>query len=155
MSGDNRILTIKEALEVIGQYVGPTVGVSMLPMLKQGRDTIVVRPKTGKLKSLDVALYMRGDDYVLHRVLYPTNDGYVIRGDNCYRDEIVPEEAVIGVLTEFFQGDKHVYCTDTKYLKYARKRIKNYRIRLFFVKINQTIRAAAKKFLKLFGYKRG
>lgn len=96
MSGNNRILTIKEALEVVGQYVGPTVGVSMLPMLKQGRDTIVVRPKTGKLKSLDVALYMRGDDYVLHRVLYPTKDGYVIRGDNCYRDEIVPEEAEIG-----------------------------------------------------------
>ncbi len=155
MSEEKRILTIKEVLEIVGQYVGPTVGVSMLPMLKQGRDTIVVQPKQDKLKSLDVALYMRGDDYVLHRVLYPTKDGYVIRGDNCYQDEIVPEEAVIGVLTEFFQGDKHVYCTDAKYLKYARKRIKNYRIRRFFVKINQIIRAAAKKFLKLFGYKRG
>ena len=32
-----------------GQYVGPTAGVSMLPMLKNRRDTIVVNKKTERL----------------------------------------------------------------------------------------------------------
>jgi hypothetical protein len=36
--------TIEEVLELNGKYVGPTVGVSMLPMLKNRRDTIVFSP---------------------------------------------------------------------------------------------------------------
>ena len=147
-------LKIEEVLLKEGKYVGPTVGISMLPMLKQRRDTIVVRPKTEKLKPLDVALYRRGDDYVLHRVLYPTDSGYVIRGDNCYSDEIVPEEAVLGVLTEFFHKDKHILCTDEQYLRYARRRVKNYPVRRFFVRLKQKIKNAVKSVLKFFGYKR-
>jgi hypothetical protein len=128
-------LKIEELLIDKGAYIGPTVGVSMLPMLKNRRDTVVIRPKTERLKRLDVALYKRGDAYVLHRVLEQTETGYIIRGDNCYSDEIVPEETVIGVLTEFFQANKHVKCTDENYLAYARKRVKNYKIRRYFMKM--------------------
>ena len=53
-------LKIEEVLEKEGKYVGPTVGVSMRPMLKEGRDTIVVLAKKERLKPLDVALYIRG-----------------------------------------------------------------------------------------------
>ena len=53
--------TIEDVLLSRGQYIGPTVGVSMLPMLKNRRDTIVVQAKTERLKRLDVALYRRGD----------------------------------------------------------------------------------------------
>lgn len=148
-------LKIEEVLLREGKYVGPTVGISMLPMLKERRDTIVVRPKTEKLKPLDVALYHRGDAYVLHRVLRQTEMGYIIRGDNCYTDEIVPEEDVFGVLTEFFQKNKHVLCTDAKYLRYARRRIKTYRFRRFFVLTKGRVKSLIKRVLKLFGYKRG
>ncbi|MBQ8374166.1 MAG: S24/S26 family peptidase [Clostridia bacterium] len=141
-------LTIEEVLATEGKYVGPTVGVSMLPMLKNRRDTIVVRPKTERLKPLDVALYRRGEAYVLHRVLSVTETGYIIRGDNCYSDEVVPEEAVFGVLTEFFRKNKHYYCTDEKYLNYAKRRIKTYKIRRFFVIIKSKLRAVAKTVLR-------
>ena len=124
---------IEEILAEQGVYVGPTVGVSMLPMLKNRRDTIVVRPKTERLKPLDVALYKRGDAYVLHRVLTPVEGGYIIRGDNCYSDEHIPEEDVFGILTEFFRKDKHVLCTDKKYLRYAERRVKTYKFRRFWV----------------------
>lgn len=147
-------LKIEEVLVQEGKYVGPTVGVSMLPMLKERRDTIVVRPKTERLKPLDVALYHRGDAYVLHRVLFVTETGYVIRGDNCYTDEIVPEEAVFGVLTEFFRKDKHFLCTDEKYLKYVRKRLKTYKVRRFFVMLKCKLIAIAKSILRFFGIKR-
>ena len=145
---------IEDVLLSEGKYVGPTVGISMLPMLKQRRDTIVVRPKTEKLKPLDVALYRRGNNYVLHRVLYPTETGYVIRGDNCYTDEIVPEEDVFGVLTEFFSKDKHILCTDKSYLRYARRRVKSYPWRRFWVRLKQKIKNAVKRVLKFFGFKR-
>ena len=151
---DTQKLKIEEVLLKEGKYVGPTVGISMLPMLKQRRDTIVVRPKTEKLKPLDVALYRRGEDYVLHRVLYPTDSGYVIRGDNCYADEIVPEEDVFGVLVEFFSKDRHVLCTDESYLRYARRRVKNYPRRRFWMRLKQKVKNAVKSVLKFFGFKR-
>ena len=147
-------LKIEEVLEKEGKYVGPTVGVSMLPMLKNRRDTIVVRPKTEKLKPLDVALYRRGDSYVLHRVLVPTEEGYIIRGDNTYSDEYIPEQDVFGVLTEFFRKDKHYFCTDKKYLKYARRRVKTYKFRRFFVMIKMRIRRLGGKVLRFLGLRK-
>jgi hypothetical protein len=140
--------TIEEVLREKGVYVGPTVGVSMLPMLKNRRDTIVVHPKTERLKPLDVALYRRGNDYVLHRVLSLTESGYIIRGDNCYVDELVLEDAVIGVLTEFFRKNKHYVCTDEKYLKYVRKRLNGYKRRRFFVLTRYRIKSCLRKLIK-------
>ena len=139
--------TIEEVLLTHGKYVGPTVGISMLPMLKNRRDTIVVLPKTERLKRLDVALYKRGDAYVLHRVLQPIDGGYLIRGDNCYTDERISEDAVIGVLTEFFRKGKHYFCTDEKYVRYAEKRLKTYKIRRFFVVFKARCKNGARRIL--------
>ena len=137
-----------------GVYIGPTVGISMLPMLKNRRDTIVVKPKTERLKRLDVALYRRGNAYVLHRVLEPVADGYIIRGDNCYSDEHILEEDVFGVLTEFFRKDKHCLCTDKKYLRYAERRVRNYKFRKVFMAIKWKAKAGVKKVLSWFGWRK-
>lgn len=139
-------ITIEELIETEGKYVGPTVGVSMLPMLKSGRDSVVIEKKQARLKPLDVALYKRGEKYVLHRVIETREGGYVIRGDNCYADELVPEEAVFGVLTEYFRGEKHIDCKmDEKYLRYAKRRVKNYPVRRIFVPFFRKCRAAFAK----------
>ncbi|MBQ8229543.1 MAG: S24/S26 family peptidase [Clostridia bacterium] len=143
-------LKIEDVLREKGVYVGPTVGVSMLPMLKSRRDTVVIRPKTERLKRLDVALYRRGEAYVLHRVLAREEGGYLIRGDNCYSDEHIPEDDVFGVLTEFFRKGKHILCTDKKYLKYAEKRIKTYKTRRFFVIFKGKIKGAIRKIVRIF-----
>ncbi len=132
---EKETIKIEEVLSQKGMYVGPTVGVSMQPMLKNRRDTVVVRPKNERLKVLDVALYRRGKDYVMHRVINVLDDTYIIRGDNCHYDEIVEEKDVIGVLTEFYRKDKHVYCTDKKYIRYSKRRVRNYPFRLFFVRV--------------------
>ena len=147
-------LKIEEVLKEKGVYIGPTVGVSMLPMLKTRRDTIVVKPKTERLKRLDVALYKRGEDYILHRVLETVDGGYIIRGDNCYADENVPEDAVIGVLTEFFRKDKHILCTDKKYIRYVEKRLKTYKFRRFFVRIKRKIFSFGGKVLRKIGLRK-
>ncbi len=136
---------IEDALKEKGVYVGPTVGTSMYPMLKDRQDTIVVRPKTERLKRLDVALYRRGERYIMHRVIEPILGGYYIRGDNCYYNEFIKEEDVFGVLTEFFHENKHCFCTDKKYLKYAKKRVKNYKTRLFFHKVKMKFRGIIKR----------
>ena len=142
--------TIEDVLLTQGIYVGPTVGISMQPLLKTHRDSVVIKPKKERLKRLDVALYKRGDAYVLHRVLEVKDWGYIIRGDNCYSDEKIPEDAVIGVLVEFFRKGKHIFCQDEKYIRYAKRRIKTYKIRRFFVLLKCKIVSLMKKVLRLF-----
>ena len=147
---NNKRYTIEEVLLLQGKYVGPTVGVSMQPLLQTHRDTVVIASKTERLKPLDVALYKRGEDYVLHRVLEVTDWGYIIRGDNCYSDERIKEDAVIGVLTEFFRKGKHVSCDDKKYLRYVYRRLKTYPIRRVYVRVKHAIFVRIKKVICFF-----
>ncbi len=145
---DKDRVTIEQALAKTGKYVGPTVGISMQPMLKEGRDTVVVLAKTERLKPLDVALYKRGNACLLHRVLSVDEGSYRIRGDNCYYDEVVAEDAVLGVLSEFFRKNKRISCQDERYLAYAKKRVRRYKIRRPFVLCKRRIEAFFKKLFR-------
>lgn len=138
---------IEDLLKSDGRYLSTTRGVSMRPMLKSGRDVIVVLPKTERLKPYDVALYRRGESYVLHRVIGVTGSGYVIRGDNTYSDEIVPESAVIGVLAEYFSKKRTVKVTDKRYLRYSRRVVRLYPLRKMRVRAVSAIKSVIKKII--------
>lgn len=112
---------IKELLDAEGFYVGPPVGVSMWPMLRNRRDAILVVPASECLKRYDVALYRRGQMMVLHRVLGLYENGYVICGDNCIALERVPFDQVFGVLKGFYRDDRYVDCGMSRsYRAYSR-----------------------------------
>lgn len=105
----NNDLHIEDVLKTQGVFVSTTVGVSMYPMLRDRRDTIVVRPleQNERLKRFDIPLYRRGDKYVLHRIIKVLPNGYDILGDNCIEiEKNIPDNAVIGVLREYWRGDK-------------------------------------------------
>lgn len=112
--------SIRDVLARDGVWVSTTHGTSMWPMLRDARDTVVVRPAAGRLQKLDVALYQRGDAYVLHRVIAATQDGYRILGDNCIAVEEVPESAILGRLEEFWRGEQHCDPHSASWLAYAR-----------------------------------
>lgn len=112
--------TFEEMLADYGMIAYTTKGRSMEPLFHQGRDIVIISPPNGRLKPMDVALYRRGKAYVLHRVIEVTEDGYLIRGDNTYALERVPEEAVIGVLTGFKRKGKDYSVEDAGYLRYVR-----------------------------------
>ncbi len=133
-------MTIEEVLESEGKYVGPVKGVSMLPMLVAEEDSVVIYAQNGPFNVLDIVLYKRGKDYVLHRIVKIHNKGYIIRGDNCYYDERVKEEQILGVLKEFYRNDKHILCMDKDYLIYSRRHVKYYFIRKLKRKVKQFIK---------------
>ena len=111
---------IEEILGTRGVYVSTTSGVSMMPMLRDSRDTIVVMPVSERLKKYDVALYRRGEEYVLHRVIKVLPDSYIIRGDNCIAKEYgITDKDVLGVLVEFYRGEKHVNVNKRSYKAYS------------------------------------
>lgn len=113
---------IEDVLALQGVYVSTTVGVSMRPMLRNRRDTIVVEPLRGRrLRRFDVPLYRRDDDYVLHRCVEVHPDGYTMLGDNCLNKELdIPDERVIGVLTGFYRGEKKIDMDGLPYRAYVR-----------------------------------
>lgn len=126
---------IEDVLEHDGVYVGTTAGVSMWPMLRNRRDTIVVERPTGRLKRFDVVLYRRGDAYVLHRVVDVQPHSYTILGDNCLALERgVRDEQVIGVLTGFFRGSKRVNMDGAAYRAYVRLWHALYPVRRVFMR---------------------
>ena len=110
--------SIESVLAENGVYVSPTVGVSMRPMLRQGKDRVILVPPQGRLKKYDVPLYRRGKDYVLHRIVAVRPDDYVVLGDNCVAREYVRDEQIIGVLTGFYRGERYVELTNPFYRVY-------------------------------------
>ena len=133
-------MKIEEILIREGKYVGATAGVSMLPMLKSGRDLVVILPAQSRLKPLDVALYKRDGKYLLHRVIAIANGCYVLRGDNCYAEELVEEGQILGVLAGFFRKDVYCACSDARWTRYARRRVKNYPLRRFLYRVKRKVK---------------
>ena len=62
--------SFEEELEQNGTLVFPNKGKSMLPLLRENRDLMVIRKKgPERCKKYDAVLFRRGEQYVLHRIL--------------------------------------------------------------------------------------
>lgn len=117
----NNIKQIEEVIQEQGMLVCTTAGTSMYPMLRDRRDTIIVKPYEGRLKKYDVPLYKSSSRYVLHRIVKVRPNDYVICGDNCERKEYgITDAQILGVLTGFYRGSKLIDMENWKYKLYAR-----------------------------------
>ena len=142
------MLSIENRLEQDGIYVGLTKGVSMRPMLREGKDTIIVSPVVGRLKKYDVPLYRKRGSYVLHRVVEVTDKGYVICGDNCMmKERDVTDDMLVGVLSGFRRGEKYVSVDSKGYLTYAKIWVALYPVRYVFM---QAISFARRAWRRIF-----
>lgn len=76
-------------------------GKSMRPLLKEGRDSVILSPITKELKKYDIPLYKRlRGGYVIHRTLGLFVGGYTMIGDNQFAYEKgIKEEQIIAVVT--------------------------------------------------------
>jgi len=113
--------SFEDIIEDNGVLVYRNVGDSMLPLIKQGRDILVIEKISKPLKRLDIPLYKRpSGQYVLHRILKCKKDGYVMCGDNRYVKEYgVAEEQMIGVLTKIVRNGKEISVYSGKNRFYA------------------------------------
>lgn len=113
--------TFEEILARDGRLVYTNVGDSMLPLIRQGRDLLVIQPKTGRLRKYDIPLYRRDSgQYVLHRVLKVRPDGYVICGDNRWgREYGITDRHIVGVLTAIIRDGEERPMNDWRLRLYA------------------------------------
>ena len=113
--------TFEEILARDDRLVYTNVGDSMLPLIRQGRDLLVIQAKSGRLKKYDIPLYRRNSgQYVLHRVLKVRPDDYVICGDNRWSREYgITDRHIIGVLTAIIRDGREIPMTDWRIRLYA------------------------------------
>lgn len=97
-------------------------GSSMMPMLHNRRDTVVLSKLAGAPRRGDVILYQRENgSYILHRVIKPVQGEICICcGDNQWGQEIVPMDRIVAVVTGFRRNGKKYDVTHRGYRAYVR-----------------------------------
>lgn len=96
-------------------------GVSMLPMLRQGIDSVVLSPLPKKLNKYDLPLYQRENgQYVLHRIV-KVDETYTCTGDNQFAlEKGLRHDQMIAVVTAFYRGGKYHSVTELSHRLYCR-----------------------------------
>ncbi len=129
MSSDNSLIVlepeIRASLERGSLVEFETHGHSMIPLLHDGGDKVVLQKCEGKLRIDDVALCKTDDGrFVLHRVVDICNGGYALKGDNCVSGEFCAgDDYVIGKAVAFIRRGKKISVSSLKYRLYVRHRV--------------------------------
>lgn len=133
----SRKSSFEEEINRSGRLIYTNVGDSMEPLIRQGRDLLIISKAEGRLHKYDVPLYRReSGQYVLHRILKVRREDYVICGDNRYHKEYgITDRHIIGVLTGIVRNGKEITVKDTKYLLYVHLWCDFFYIRAFLLRI--------------------
>ncbi|MBQ7822157.1 MAG: S24/S26 family peptidase [Clostridia bacterium] len=123
---------IREVVGSGGEFTMKTHGTSMLPMLSDGNDSVVLVSVPEKIVRGDVIFYKRENgQFVLHRVVGKRKDGFVLRGDNQIINEYgVGYDTVIAIVTAYIKNGKRIDVTDEEYKKYVRTLDGKYRAKI-------------------------
>ena len=123
-------------------------GVSMLPLLREGRDLFTVRRKEAgeKCRPGDVVLYRRPPShYVLHRVMKVRNEDYVILGDNCIAREYgIRDEDILGIMTGYIRKGTAHSTGELPYRLYSFLMLHAGGLRIFLKRCRGKIRSLAR-----------
>lgn len=111
---------IREVLSSGGEFRLYPHGTSMLPLLRQGVDSVALRSLDRPPRKYDILFYQRKDgSYILHRVKEVTPEGLILWGDNHTMLEYgVTEDMIIGYAARIFRGETELDCQGFGYRAY-------------------------------------
>ena len=138
---------IKQKLASGGDITFGPKGVSMLPLIRQGIDSVKISPVNDVLKKYDVPLYRRADgQFVLHRIVDVQNNTYTMCGDNqCVLEKGVTHDMIIGVMTEIIKPEGVIRTTDKSYISYCKKQVRKQFIKRQLHPIKVVVKIVLKK----------
>lgn len=119
----------------------PFRGVSMLPMLRQGKDAVEIAPLPPRLKKYDLPIYQYpSGKYVMHRVVDVKDLYYVCLGDNTLEYEKIYPEQMIAVVSAFKRGGKRIPVDSAAYQIYCRVWVAIFPVRRFLTRAKGWLR---------------
>lgn len=138
--------TFEDEIKRTGRIIYTNVGDSMMPLIKQGRDVLVISVVNGRLKRYDIPLYKRDSgQYVLHRILKVRKNDYVICGDNrCNKEYGITDRHIIGVLSGIIRDGREIPVTDIKCRIYAHLWCDLFPVRVLIICIRQIFKRRLK-----------
>lgn len=140
-------------MEKYGKLVYKNIGASMMPLIRQKRDLMVIEKKPPcRCRKYDAVLYKRRDGkYILHRILKVRENDYVICGDNCiHREYGITDEQILGVMTAVVRDKKTIFVSDKKYLIYVHLWCDFFYVRVAVLYVKKFIGSLLGKMKKLF-----
>lgn len=126
---------LKEILAKDGTVAFTTSGVSMWPLFRHRKDTIIVTKRQKRLKKYDIALFQVSNKFILHRIVKVLDHSYIICGDNCLTKEYgIKDEQILGYVTQFYRGNRLISCNNFWYRLYVYIWVNLYPIRALIKK---------------------
>lgn len=138
--------TFEDEIKRTGRIIYTNVGDSMMPLIKQGRDVLVISVVNGRLKRYDIPLYKRDSgQYVLHRILKVRKNDYVICGDNrCNKEYGITDRHIIGVLSGIIRDGREIPVTNIKCRICAHLWCDLFPVRVLIIRIRQIFKRRLK-----------
>lgn len=147
--------SIEAVLNQHGTLVYTNVGTSMMPLLRQGRDLMVIQKKgQQRCQKFDAVLYKRPSDgrYILHRILEVRENDYIIAGDNnTFLEYGITDNDILGILTAVIRDGRKIPVTDPSYQRYVHLWCDHYTARMRLLRVlrfPRSIRNALSRWLK-------
>ena len=109
--------SFEDIIKAKGSLVYHNKGTSMLPLIKEGRDLLVIEAPTYPICKYDIVLSKRPSGrYLLHRVIKVCNNGtYIIAGDNSWKSDTVTEHSIVGVMTGLIRNSNSINLSSPLY----------------------------------------
>ncbi len=119
---DQALPLIEEKLKSGGSVKFSPHGISMRPLIRQGKDSVTVSGLGDSPRINDVIFYRRPDgQYVLHRIVGRDAEGFVLRGDNQQiLEHGIKEQWIIGVMTAVKRRNREISCDSRGYRVYLK-----------------------------------
>ena len=113
---------IEEVVSKGGRFNLITAGTSMLPLLRNRKDTVVLEAKRGRLKKYDIPLFRTCDGrYLLHRVVKVLDNSYNTCGDNRIKIEKgIRDDDIIAVVHSVIREGREISFDSFGYKLYVR-----------------------------------
>ena len=111
---------IREVLASGGEFRLYPHGTSMLPLIRQGRDSVALRQLDRPAQALDILFNQRDDgSFILHRVKEVTPEGLTLWGDNqIMLEHGVTENQIIGYAARVFRSEREINLEGLYYRAY-------------------------------------
>ena len=102
-------LTYQEILDQYGMFVYYPVGTSMLPLIREGKDSVKLVKIKLPIRVGEVILYQRKEQFILHRVVKVNLDTVDMVGDHQYTVEKgVPNSALIARMEGVYKEEHYI-----------------------------------------------
>ena len=111
---------INETISSGGEFRLFHKGKSMMPLLREGIDSVLLIAPND-LKKNDIVLYVReSGQFVMHRIVKLKGDNYTMCGDNQgVFEKGITKSNVLAKVKGIYRGDEYCDLTDKKYKRYV------------------------------------